>query len=243
MKTIFITGTDTGIGKTTIAACISAFLSLRKNLNVGVMKPFESGISRRNKDQLPWDAICLREASGSTDDLDDINPYMFEAPLAPEVAANLEHIQIDIDIVDRTYKKIAKKHDIVLIEGAGGVLVPIKNDFFYADLIEKWNASTIIVSRIGLGTINHTLLTCSYLQSRGIKIIGVILNNDNGIDDLAAKTNPEALKRHINVPILGVFPYCKGLLKEGMDRELLADMLAKHIDVGMLLDSIDKIDT
>jgi dethiobiotin synthetase len=243
MKTLFITGTDTGIGKTTIAACISAFLSLREKLDVGVMKPFESGISRRNKDLLPWDAICLREASGSTDDLDDINPYMFEAPLAPEVAANLEHIQIDIDIVDKIYKKITKKHDIVLIEGAGGVLVPIKKDFFYADLIEKWDASAIIISRIGLGTINHTLLTCSYLQSRGIKIIGVILNNNDGIDDLAARTNPEALKRHIKVPILGVFPHLEGLLKEGMDRELLADMFAQYIDTKTMLDRMEKIET
>ncbi|MCX5812059.1 MAG: dethiobiotin synthase [Proteobacteria bacterium] len=240
MKTLFITGTDTGVGKTTIAASMSAFLSLRENLNVGVMKPFETGISKRNKDLLPWDAICLREASGSTDDLDDINPYMFEAPLAPEVAANLEHIQIDIDIVDRIYKKITKKHDIVVIEGAGGVLVPIKKDFFYADLIEKWDVPTIIISRIGLGTINHTLLTCSYLQSRGIKIIGVILNNDSGVNDLAAQTNPEALRWHIKVPILGVFPHLKGLLKEGMDRELLADTFAKHIDTGTILTALKK---
>jgi len=241
MKTLFITGTDTGVGKTTIAASLSAFLSLRENLNVGVMKPFESGTSKRNKDLLPWDAICLREASGSSDDLDDINPYMFEAPLAPEVAANLEHIQIDLDIVDIIYKKITEKHDIVIVEGAGGVLVPIKKDFFYADLIERWNVPTIIISRIGLGTINHTLLTCSYLQSRGAKIIGVILNNNDGSDDLAAQTNPEALRRHINVPILGIFPHTKDLLKEGMDRELLADIFAKHIDTGTMLNRINKI--
>jgi dethiobiotin synthetase len=239
MKSLFITGTDTGVGKTTIAASISAFLSIRKEMNVGVMKPFESGLSKRNKDLLPWDAICLREASGSTDDLDDISPYTFEAPLAPDVAAGLEHIQIDIDIVDRIYNKIAKKHDIVIIEGAGGVLVPIKKDFFYADLIEKWGMPTIIVSRLTLGTINHTLLTCNYLESRGIKVLGVILNNSDGIDDLAAQTNPEALKRYLKVPVLGLFPYVKGLLRGGMDRELLADTFATHIDTNTMLERIE----
>jgi dethiobiotin synthetase len=232
---VFITGTDTGVGKTTIAASISAFLSVRKEMNVGVMKPFESGLSKRNKDLLPWDAICLREASGSADDLDDISPYTFEAPLAPEVAAGLEHIQIDIDIVDRIYKKIAKKHDLTIIEGAGGVLVPIKKDFFYADLIQKWSAPTLVVSRIGLGTINHTLLTCNHLESRGIKVVGVILNNSDGTGDLATKTNPEALKRYLKVPVLGVFPYVKGLLSEGMDREVLADTFARHIDTVTML--------
>ena len=239
MKSLFITGTDTGVGKTTIAASIAAFFSIRKGMNVGVMKPFESGLSKRNKDLLPWDGICLREASGSTDDLNDISPYTFEAPLAPEVAASLEHVQIDIDIVDRIYKKITKKHDVMIIEGAGGVLVPIKRDFFYADLIQKWASPTLVVSRIGLGTINHTLLTCNHLESRGIKVIGVILNNSDGTGDLATKTNPEALKRYLKVPVLGVFPYFEGLLKEGMDRELLADTFAKYIDTDTMLRRIE----
>ena len=242
MKTLFITGTDTGVGKTTVSACLSAFLSLKKKMNVGVMKPFESGLSKTAKDLLPWDAICLREASGSTDDLDDISPYTFEHPLAPEIAASIEHIQIDIDIVDRIYKKITKKHDIVVIEGAGGVLVPIKKAFFYADLIERWNAPTIIVARLGLGTINHTLLTYNYLKSRGISVVGVILNNNDGTGDPSAQTNPEALRRYLEVPVLGVFPYTKGLLKEGMDRELLADIFAKHIDAVMLLDRIKRME-
>jgi dethiobiotin synthetase len=114
MNALFITGTGTGIGKTTVAASLSAFLSLRKSMDVGVMKPFETGLSKTSKDFVPWDALCLREASGSTDDLDDINPYTFEHPLAPEVAANLEHVQIDIDIVDRIYKKRSLKDMILL---------------------------------------------------------------------------------------------------------------------------------
>jgi dethiobiotin synthetase len=234
MMPVFITGTDTGIGKTTVTSSLSAFLSLRKKLNVGVMKPFESGLSKRDKDLLPWDAICLREASGSNDDLDDISPYTFEAPLAPEVAANMEHIQIDMDIVDRIYHKIMKKHDVVIIEGAGGVLVPIKKDFFYVDLIKRWEAPTIIVSRLGLGTINHTLLTNNLLQSKGVNVLGVILNDNDGTGDLAAQTNPEVLKRYLNVPILGIFPYVEGLLKEGMDRESLADIFEKNIDTDKL---------
>ncbi|HNQ64249.1 MAG TPA: dethiobiotin synthase [Syntrophorhabdaceae bacterium] len=235
MSTIFITGTDTGVGKTTVTSCLSAFLSLKKHLNVGVMKPFESGLSKRDKDLLPWDAICLREASGSNDDLDDISPYTFESPLAPEVAASLEHIQIDMDIVDRIYNKIKNRHDVVIIEGAGGVLVPIKKDYFYADLIKNWEAPAIIVSRLGLGTINHTLLTNNFLQSKGIKVLGVILNNNDGTGDLAAQTNPEILKRYLDVPLLGIFPYVEGLLKEGMDRELLATIFEGNIDTEKLI--------
>ncbi len=234
-KALFITGTDTGVGKTTVAASMAAFLSVRKGMDVGVMKPFESGLSKTNKDLLPWDAICLREASGSTDDLDDISPYTFEAPLAPEVAAGLEHVQIDIDVVDRIYKEILRKHDVVIIEGAGGVLVPIKKDFFYVDLIERWSVTTLVVSRISLGTINHTLLTCGYLESRGIKVAGIILNNGDGTNDLAAKTNPEVLKRYVKAPMLGIFPYSKTLLREGMDRELLAETFARHIDTEAML--------
>ncbi len=240
MKTLFITGTDTGVGKTTVAASLSAFLSLRKKMNVGVMKPFESGLSKTNKDLLPWDAICLREASGSTDDLDDISPYTFEHPLAPEIAAGLEHVQIDIDVVDRIYKKIVKKHDVLVVEGAGGVLVPIKKDFFYADLIERWAVPAIIIARLGLGTINHTLLTYHYLKSRGITVIGVILNNNDKTHGPAAQTNPKALRRYLEVPLLGVFPYAEGLLKEGMDREFLAEIFARNIDTAVILDHIKK---
>lgn len=233
---IFVTGTDTGVGKTVISSAISAFFSLKKNMNVGVMKPFESGLSKRDKDLLPWDAICLREASGSYDDLDIISPYTFESPVAPEVAAMLEHVNIDITIIDKIFQRIKKSHDLVVVEGAGGVLVPIKENFFFADLIQKWNAPTLIVSRLGLGTINHTLLTTHLLKERGVKVLGVILNNTDGLGDLPAQTNPDILKKYLDIPILGVFPHVKDLLKGNVDRERMADMLAKNINTDKLLE-------
>jgi dethiobiotin synthetase len=236
MKVIFVTGTDTGIGKTVISSAISAFFSLRKQMNVGVMKPFECGLSKTDKDLLPWDAICLREASGSNDDLNTISPYTLEAPVAPEVAAMLEHVNIDINMVDKIYHSLAKSHDLLVIEGAGGVLVPIKENFFFADLIQKWNAPTLIVSRLGLGTINHTLLTNHLLKERGIKVIGVILNNTDGLGDLPAQTNPDILRKYLDVPVLGIFPHVKDLLKGSVDRERMADILAKNINTDALLE-------
>jgi dethiobiotin synthetase len=236
MKVIFVTGTDTGIGKTVISSAISAFFSLRKQMNVGVMKPFECGLSKTDKDLLPWDAICLREASGSNDDLNIISPYTLEAPVAPEVAATLEHVNIDIGMVDKIFQSLKKSHDLLVIEGAGGVLVPIRENFFFVDLIQRWNVPTLVVSRLGLGTINHTLLTVHLLKERGIKVLGVVLNNTDGLGDLPAQTNPDILRKYLDTPVLGIFPHAKDLLKGNVDREQLADILAKNINTDALLD-------
>jgi dethiobiotin synthetase len=236
-RAIFVTGTDTGVGKTVVSSALSAFFSLRKKMSVGVMKPFEAGLSKRDKDLLPWDAICLREASGSNDDLNVISPYTFEAPVAPEVAAMLENVNIDIRVIDRIFRNLVKTHDVLIIEGAGGVLVPIRNNFFFADLIQKWNVPTLIVSRLGLGTINHTLLTNHLLKERGIKVLGVILNNTDGLGDLPARTNPDILRKYLDVPVLGIFPHVKDLLKGRVDRERMADILAQNINTEPLIDN------
>ena len=207
MKAIFITGTDTGVGKTAVSASLAAFLSLKKELNVGVMKPFESGLARTGRDELTCDARLLKEASGTKDSLQEISPFTFEAPLAPEAAAKLENIVIDIDKVNRTFWQLLERHEVLIVEGAGGVLVPISEGFFFCDLMKAWDIPVIIVSRLGLGTINHTLLTNIYLQSMGISVLGVILNDIDGVRDIAAKTNPEMLQQYLNVPILGIFPH------------------------------------
>ncbi|MBA4390273.1 MAG: dethiobiotin synthase [Syntrophus sp. (in: bacteria)] len=239
VKTIFITGTDTGVGKTAISAGLCAFLSLRKGLDVGVMKPFESGLPKERKSELSCDAEFLKEASGSHDDLKEISPYTFEAPLAPETAARQEKIIIDMDMVNGTYESLLERHDVLVVEGAGGVFVPIKKGFFFADLMKAWNIPVIIVSRLGLGTINHTLLTHAFLQSRGIKVIGVILNDMEGVSDLAAETNPEMLREYLDAPVLGIFPHTKALLDGTMNRESLAEIFAVNIDTETILKTLE----
>lgn len=221
-----------------VSGGLCAFLSLKKELNVGVMKPFESGLKKPVGETLSCDASYLKEASGTDDSLDEINPYMFEAPLAPEAAARLEHISIDIEKVNETFKQLLERHDILVIEGAGGVLVPIMKGFFFCDLMKNWDTSVVIVSRIGLGTINHTLLTSNFLQLLGINVLGVILNDTDGKSDIAAETNPEMLKQYLKVPLLGVFPHLDEYNVKAAKREFLADTFANCIDTKVIMRAI-----
>jgi dethiobiotin synthetase len=238
VKAIFITGTDTGVGKTAVSASLAAFFSLKKEFNTGVMKPFESGLIMTGRDEPTCDATLLKEASGTKDTLEEINPYTFKAPLAPEVAAKQENIVIDIDKINRTFQQLRERHDVLVVEGAGGVLVPISEGFFFCDLMKAWNTPVIIVSRLGLGTINHTLLTNVFLQSMGVSVLGVILNDIDGVRDIATKTNPEMLQQYLNVPILGIFPHLEENTRKTMKREILADIFADHIDTETIIDAL-----
>ena len=230
MKSIFITGTDTGVGKTAVSASLAAYLSVKKGLGVGVMKPFESGIEMHGEDRSGGDAWILRGASGTSDEIRDINPYRFNVPLAPEAAAALEGVPIDIDRVTKVYNALLGRHDTVIVEGAGGLLVPIIEGFFYADLIRSWEVPVVVVSRLTLGTINHTLLTTRYLGSIGARVLGVVLNDTEGLSDAASRTNPEMLKKYLDVPLLGVFPHTPDIFENGVDRQRLADIFEKHIN-------------
>ena len=232
---IFVTGTDTGIGKTVISASLAAFLSLGKHLDVGVMKPFESGLQGTGNTEGLRDARFLKEASGTSDVLEKISPYTFEAPLAPEIAARLENTIIDIDMVKKVFEDLAKHHDVLIVEGAGGVLVPIKKRFFFADLIKAWDIPAIVVSRLSLGAINHTLLTNAFLQSMGISVCGVILNDTDRTKDQATETNPDALREYLNVPLLGVFPYLKETSGRAINRAFLAETFAHHINTEAIM--------
>ncbi len=233
MKGFFVTGTGTGVGKTTVACGLSAYFSVKKGLDVGVMKPFEPGLGLRGKDSLPWDAISLREASGSQDDLGLINPYSFDAAISPDSAAEIEHVQIDLEHLDRMYEQLSREHDLLFVEGAGGVLTPIRRNFFISDLIKRWRLPVIIVARLGMGTVNHTLLTLRFLKTEGIPVTGVILNDLEGKQDASTRTNPGVLSRYLDVPLLGVFPHRSGT--GTTDRETLAEIVEKGLDMTPLL--------
>jgi len=201
---IFITGTDTGVGKTYVAAGIAAALKAR-GINVGVMKPAESGCRMRGGRPIPADALRLLKASGARDSLSLVNPYAFRHALAPSVAAELECRRIDPDKILKACNTLAERHEFMIVEGAGGIMAPLSEDYLFLDLAEELGLPVVIVARPGLGAINHTLLTISVLQARIIPIAGVVINHsEDRKPDLATRTNPIIIEKISGVPVLGV---------------------------------------
>jgi len=200
-KGLFIAGTDTGVGKTCVAAGLAAALR-KRGANVGVFKPFESGIGSGHEDYK-----ILKEASGSTDPDDWICPYRFEEALAPAVAAERAGIEIDWCGVTDAFESIAVKHEVVIVEGAGGLLVPLTKEKTNLDLIRECEFPVLLVARLGLGTINHTLLSLEALAARKILCAGVVLNQTTEQKGIAEETNPKALSQLVSVPVWGVVPY------------------------------------
>ncbi len=204
---IFITGTDTGVGKTYVAAGIAEALRA-KGLNVGVMKPVETGCRLRSGKLIPADVIRLVRAASSNDPIALINPYRFRQPLAPAVAARFEGKRILVSRIMHAYRTLLRKHDFMIIEGAGGIMVPLTRNYLFLDLARSIGLPVMIVARPGLGTINHTLLTIDVLRERGISTSGVVINHTNKKQlGLAEETSPGMIEKISQVPVLGTVPY------------------------------------
>ncbi len=229
---LFITGTDTGVGKTLVVAALASFLK-SEGVDVGVMKPIESGCPRQGKKLVPQDALFLSEVTECEDDLDLINPCRLEAPLAPSLAAEREGVEIDPGKLVECFQTIKEKHDFILVEGAGGLLVPLRERYLISDLIQLFQLPLLIVAASRLGAINHTLLTVRCAQSLKIEVVGVILNNLEEEGDLASQSNSFILQQLLDVPLLCVLPFIpriRGLKKEG-----LADLIGERISLSVLV--------
>ena len=205
MTGLFITGTDTGVGKTFVTRGIAGALKQR-GVHVGVMKPIETGCGPSNQ-RSPKDAAALASAAGSKLDLARICPYQFEAPLAPDVAARQENTTVDPQLILAGYHEIASGHDITLVEGAGGLLVPIVDRYTMADLAHDLGVPLLVVVDSKLGAINHTLLTLETAASRGLEVRGYVLNHTSDRADIASKTNAELLGRSTDVACLGTIEW------------------------------------
>ncbi len=206
MSGLFITGTDTGVGKTLITAALAGAL---KDLgcDVGVMKPAQSGV----EDGRDSDAGLLIRAAGITDPWEQVVPYSFQAPLAPMVAAELEGKQLQKQVVIAAYRSLALKHRLMLVEGAGGLMVPLAGDFLVAQLALELSLPLLIVARPNLGTINHTLLTIITARGMGLEVAGVIINGYRAEQaGIAEQTAPEIITRFSGIPVLGIIPYIEG---------------------------------
>ena len=204
---LFVTGTDTGVGKTLVSAALSMFLR-EKGVEVGVMKPAETGIEDPAK--LGPDAELLRWASASTDTLDQICPYRFKAPLAPAVAASKEQIRINYsDLIDHG-KALIDRHEFTIIEGAGGLMVPLAGGMLMADLARELKLPLLVVTRPNLGTINHTLLTLFTARSMELPVAGYLINRMPAEQGLAEETAPHSLASLTTEDLLGVLNQVAG---------------------------------
>jgi len=194
-KAIFITATDTGVGKTTISKALAKLLK-DKGYKVAYFKPIETGIEKEEN----TDYYSLLEI---TKQQDLAVLYKFKNPVAPYTATLLEGIDIDIDLIKKHLENLKNKYDFVIVEGAGGVAVPIKIDYTYLDFIKETKIPVLVVSRSKLGTINHTYLTVKALKDINADIKGIIINEYEG-NDISEKTNPEIIEKMTNIPILAI---------------------------------------
>lgn len=200
---VFVTATDTGVGKTAVGGALARVLS-DAGRDVGVMKPVASGCSVRRGELFCEDAEFLRRAARCDEPIDMICPIRLRAPLAPDVAARLEGRRIDLRPVWRAYASLRRRHECVIVEGAGGLLVPITDRTTMADLAEKIGLPLVVVVRPSLGTINHTMLTVEAARRRGLSMLGLVVNRFPQRPGLAERTNPEELMRRTGLPVLAI---------------------------------------
>ncbi len=198
----FVTGTDTGVGKTVVTCAIARALGAR-GIDVGVMKPAETGVGAQG----PLDAIALREAAGVSDSLDDICPFQFSLPAAPSIAAAREEREMEFDEIINAYERLASRHELMLVEGAGGLLVPLTDGYDMGDLARELELQLIVVARMSLGTINHTLLTMHELERKELGLAGVVLSEPSGPTSEADSLNLEYLRDELSTWLIGEIPF------------------------------------
>jgi len=282
---IFVTGTDTGVGKTVVAAGIAG-AARAAGLDVGVMKPVATGgktevrgqrsevrrgttederqraevrsqtagggrqkaedrdeRSPKSKIQNPKsgglvsaDALFLMRAVGCRDAYELVNPICLREPLAPTVAAELQGVEIDLGKVWGAFETLQKRHEFLVVEGVGGLLVPLARGIYVADMAKRMGLPLLIVARPGLGTINHTLLTVEAARRRGLDLLGVVINGyDERTAGVAERTNPREIERHAGVPVLGVVPFSARVQTGRAAPRHAVELVRRALDVRRLL--------
>ncbi|HEX9050492.1 MAG TPA: dethiobiotin synthase [Anaeromyxobacter sp.] len=202
MRGLFVTATDTGVGKTEVA-CALLRAARAAGLDAVGLKPAQSGATEDE----PSDAERLHAASDRVEPLEAICPYSLRAPLAPAVAARLEGIEISLPRILDAARALAARHAAVLVEGAGGLLVPLAGRETYADLAVALGLPVLVVARAGLGTVNHTALTVEALRRRGLAIAGIVLNRTAAEDDPSVPHNAAEIARLTGIAPAALLPF------------------------------------
>jgi len=235
MQGVFVTGTDTGVGKTLVAGALAA-AARHRGARVGVFKPCESGCEQPDGSMHARDAAFLQRMSGSPAPLERICPYRLREPLAPAVAAEREHVHISTAHIEKVFRELCGSCDTMIAEGAGGLLVPMADGVLTLDIIRQLGLPVLVVARLSLGTINHCLLTVRQLQSAGVPLTGIVFSRTQEQTTAAEQTNPDVLRRYTDVPLLGCLPFLSPAQQE--NPEELAHIASSSMDMGRILPAV-----
>jgi len=226
LKSLFITGTDTDVGKTYITAGLAVVLR-KMNVDVGVMKPFAAG-SAQKKGYKSEDIEILSRAANTCDPENLVNPQFFPIPASPYTAWKKLKTKPKVSTILSSFKKLTKLHDMLLVEGMGGIMTPILKDYYITNLIKEMKIPTVIVTRSKVGTVNHTIMTVKMCEKYKIPVKGIIINNfDEGY---TAKDLTRDLQNLTGVPVLGSIPFIKDMSDASLSR-----IFKKNIDLKLLL--------
>ncbi|MFO1469008.1 MAG: dethiobiotin synthase [Steroidobacteraceae bacterium] len=223
-RRLFITGTDTGVGKTRCAAALCHAFAAR-GLAVGAMKPVASGCARTPQGLRNADALALLEAMTVRARYEEVNPYAFEPAIAPHIAARRAQVPIDLARLDHAFERLALRSEVMIVEGAGGWLTPLDERAMLAELASRWNLAVVMVVGLKLGCINHALLTEEAIARRNCTLAGFIIN---AVDPAmqAPQDSIETLRARLRAPCLGSLPWAPA--------EAARDS-APHLDITALL--------
>ena len=217
---VFITATDTGVGKTVVTAALAVALR-SQGYEVGVMKPIETGVS--SSLEAESDAARLQVAAKSSDALIEIRPYAFRRSLAPLDAANRENQSISLQTIMHAFRRLQLRHEVLLVEGIGGVHVPITSSLDVSNLIYRMKYPAIVVGRVSLGGINHALLTLEALHRQNISVLALVLNRTFPVQTATTRQQEDStvrlLRQLVGVPVIGPLPY-RATLERNFQREV-----------------------
>jgi dethiobiotin synthetase len=219
---LFVTGTDTGVGKTRIAAALCVAYAAHGK-RVAAMKPVASGCMQTRAGLRNDDAEALRAAMTVRAAYGDVNPYAFEPAIAPHIAAMEAGCPIDFGLLDGCYERLCMQSDVIIVEGAGGWLTPLDATRTFADLAVRWQLDVILVVGLRLGCLNHALLTAEAIEARGLKLAGWVGNSVDP-DFARREANTETLHARLAANCLGIFPYSPESSAREVSNEFLSTL-------------------
>jgi len=230
MRGIFITGTSTGVGKTLVAAGLAWALRRRK-IHVGIMKPFATANRVFSTKYRSQDTAILAKASGVSDPDCVLNPFFYPIAASPLVASQLNKgAAVNIKKAMHSLKDLGKKHDFLIVEGIGGIMVPLSEYEYFAGFAKRVDMPVIIVATTKLGTLNHTILTVMACEKFGLKITGIILNKMSKKPNTVEQKTAEVIERLTRLKVLAVIPF-----SQEANYAVIGKVLEHDLDLDKLL--------